>query len=148
MKSNANLKNENANQSAIENKGAVYFDGLCMACAAEINHYRRLPGSEKFLFVDITASSFKAEDHGIDPRLAHKVMHVRGVDGKLHQGVDAFRAIWAELPRYQFLHRLSERKTVRGLMDLGYQAFVILRPYLPRKKADCSASPYCEVKHD
>lgn len=129
-------------------KGEIYFDGLCVACSTEINHYRKQSGSENFSFIDITSPNFKAEHHGIDPKLAHKVMHVRDMQGNLHQGVDAFRAIWNELPRYRFLHRLSERKPVRAILEFGYKAFVKVRPYLPRKKMDCSASPYCEVKHD
>lgn len=128
--------------------GTIYFDGLCVACSAEINHYKKQTGSERFLFVDITATNFKAEEHGIDPFLAHKVMHVKDPDGILHQGVDSFRAIWKELPRYHFLYNLSARKEVRFILELGYKAFVQLRPYLPRKKADCSSSPYCEIKHD
>lgn len=126
-------------------KGAIYFDGLCMACSAEINHYRRLPGSEHFDFVDITQPGFKAEDHGLDPFKVHKVMHVKDLDGVLHEGVEAFRTIWSRIPRYQFLVRLSSNKAVRSVLELGYRSFIVLRPCLPRKKLDCSASPYCEV---
>ncbi|MFN7904232.1 MAG: thiol-disulfide oxidoreductase DCC family protein [Pseudobdellovibrionaceae bacterium] len=126
-------------------KGAIYFDGLCMACSAEINHYRKLPGSETFDFIDITAQTFKAEDHGLDPAKVHKVMHVRDSNGVLHEGVDAFRTIWKGIPRYQFLARLSENKLVRWTLEQGYKSFVVIRPYLPRKKMDCSASPYCET---
>lgn len=126
--------------------GTIYFDGLCLACSTEINHYRKLPGSEKFSFVDITETSFEPEAHGIDPYLAHKVMHVRDPNGTLHQGVAAFRAIWRELPRYQFLFRLSEYRSVRSVLELGYKAFVHLRPFLPRKKETCSDSPFCEIK--
>ena len=129
-------------------KATIYYDGLCIACSAEINHYRKQPGSEVFSFVDITDSTFNAVEHGVDPYKVHKVMHVRDPRGNLHQGVDAFRAIWNELPRYQFLYRLSEKKTVRSVLELGYNAFVKVRPYLPRRKSDCSQSPYCEVKHD
>ena len=129
-------------------EGIVYYDGLCLACSTEINHYRKQAGSENFIFLDITDSDFKAEVHGIDPQFVHKVMHVRDPAGKLHQGVDAFRAIWRELPRYQFLYRLSERKPFRALLQFGYNAFVKIRPYMPRKKQACSDSPYCEMKHD
>jgi predicted DCC family thiol-disulfide oxidoreductase YuxK len=128
--------------------GAIFYDGLCIACSTEINHYRRLPGSDNFQFIDITDSTFSAQDHGIDPFLAHKVMHVRDTDGTLYQGVDAFRTIWKHIPRYQWLHRLSGTSPVRSLLEFGYTGFVKIRPYLPRKKADCSNSPYCEVKHD
>jgi len=129
-------------------QGAIYFDGLCRACSLEINHYRKQAGSEHFAFVDITAHDFKAEDHGVDPFLVHKVMHVRDRHGNLHQGVEAFRAIWSELPKYHFLYKLSRQKYVRIVLELGYEAFTIIRPFLPRKKIDCSASPYCEVHHD
>jgi predicted DCC family thiol-disulfide oxidoreductase YuxK len=128
--------------------GSIYFDGLCVACTTEINHYRKQKGSEKFLFVDITQTEFKPEEHGLDPFLVHKVMHVRDPQGTLHQGVEAFRAIWKELPRYQFLFKLSEYSQVKGMLQLGYDVFVKIRPYLPRKKADCSQSPYCEMKHE
>ncbi len=127
-------------------QGAVYYDGLCLACSAEIGHYRKLPGSSAFEFVDITAPEFDAGSHGLNPRDVHNVMHVRDADGVLHRGVDAFRAIWKELPRYHFLFKLSDTAAVRPLLDLGYKAFSIARPYLPRRKAaDCVASPYCEV---
>lgn len=125
--------------------GVIYFDGLCLACATEINHYRKLKGAEKFQFIDITEPPFQAEQHGLDPALVHKVMHVRDTEGKLHQGVDAFRAIWKELPRYQFLYQLSEKAFFRSLLNLGYDFFVKIRPYLPRKKSDCSTSPYCDL---
>lgn len=128
------------------NTGAIYFDGLCLACSTEINHYRKLPGSESFEFIDITHPDFKPESHGIDPHQAHKLMHVRDPQGQLHQGVDAFRAIWHELPKYQFLYNLSGKKSVRVLMELGYWAFVYIRPFLPRKKSDCANSPFCEIK--
>ena len=128
--------------------GAIYFDGLCIICSSEINHYQKLPGSENFSFIDITEPTFKSAEHGIDPHLAHKVMHVRDTAGKLHQGVDAFRAIWSELPRYHFLYRISGIKIFRVLLEIGYRIFVKIRPYLPRRKSDCSKSPYCEIKHD
>jgi predicted DCC family thiol-disulfide oxidoreductase YuxK len=104
--------------------GVIYYDGLCIACSAEINHYRKQAGANRFSFVDITQPDFKAEEHGIDPFLAHKIMHVRDTQGVLRQGVDAFRAIWQELPRYQFLVRWSERKAFRSILELGYRFFV------------------------
>ena len=127
-------------------KGIIYFDGLCMACSAEINHYKKLNGSENFGFVDITSPDFQATEHGLDPHKVHRVMHVKDKDGVLHEGVDAFRAIWSQIPRYQFLARLSDNKVFRSGLELGYKGFSLVRPYLPRKKLDCSASPYCEVR--
>ena len=126
----------------------IYFDGLCIACSTEINHYRKQKGAEKFLFIDITSAEFIPEEHGIDPKQAHRLMHVRDTQGELKQGVDAFRAIWIELPKYHFLYSLTRFKFVRWILEIGYNLFIKIRPYLPRRKADCSASPYCEIKKD
>lgn len=126
-------------------QGTIYFDGLCRVCSAEINHYRRLTGSENFLFVDILSADFDAKKHGLDPSQVHKVMHVRDKAGRLYTGVDAFRAIWQEIPRYRRLAKWSENRIVRLGLEFGYETFVKIRPYLPRRKADCAASPYCEI---
>lgn len=127
-------------------QGVVYFDGLCLACSAEINHYRKLKGSDSFQYVDITAAGFYAEAHGLNPLKVHKLMHVRDAGGVLHEGVEAFRTIWKEIPRYHFLWKISDSSLARPVLEMGYRAFVVARPYLPRRKAlDCSASPYCEV---
>lgn len=126
--------------------GEIYYDGLCKVCSAEIEHYKKQKGAHKFVFVDITHSSFDAEKAGLDPFQVHKVMHVRSPDGQIHTKVDAFRAIWKELPKYQWLYKLSEITPFRKTMDLGYVAFAKIRPFLPRKSADCSQSPYCELK--
>lgn len=129
-------------------KGKIFFDGLCMACSLEIEHYQKLDKGTAFDFIDITHPLFKAEEFGLDPFLVHKMMHVQDSSGTMHQGVDAFIAIWKEIPRYQFLARLAQRAFVRGALQIGYNGFVVIRPYLPRRKqADCSASPYCEIKH-
>lgn len=127
-------------------KTTVYYDGLCAVCSSEINHYRRLPGSETLDFVDICHSEFTPEAHGLDPVLVHKVMHVKDAKGKLHTGVDAFQHIWRQIPRYHFMNRVAEGRMGRSILELGYRAFVRIRPYLPRKnKDDCSNSPYCGV---
>ena len=126
-------------------KGVIYFDGLCYVCAGEINHYRGLAGSEKFQFQDITSTEFNPKLHGLDPAQAHRVMHVRDTEGQLKTGVDAFRAIWKELPRYKFLYDLSSSSLVRTVLEAGYRAFVKIRPLLPRRKADCNQSPFCEI---
>lgn len=127
-------------------KGSIFYDGLCVLCSREINHYRNQKGSDRFEFLDITALEFDATKHGVDPRAVHKVMHVRDTSGHLFTGPDAFRAIWKELPKYQFLYRWTDNQIARRLMSIGYAGFVRIRPYLPRKKADCATSPYCELK--
>jgi predicted DCC family thiol-disulfide oxidoreductase YuxK len=129
-------------------KGKIFFDGLCVACSLEIQHYQKLDQGKAFDYIDITHPLFKAEEFGLDPFLVHKRMHVQDSQGIMHEGVSAFVAIWKKIPRYGFLARLAERRLVRGILQVGYNGFVVVRPYLPRRKqVDCSASPYCELKH-
>jgi predicted DCC family thiol-disulfide oxidoreductase YuxK len=126
--------------------GSIYYDGLCLLCSREIEHYRKQKGSDRFQFIDITSPGFDAGLYGLDPFKVHRVMHVRDTSGNLKTGVEAFRAIWKELPRYQFLYRLTDNKIAGALMQIGYSGFAQIRPYLPRKKANCETSPYCDLK--
>lgn len=122
----------------------VYFDGLCPLCSREIDHYRKQKGSGEIQFVDITAPEFDADKLGLDPIRVHREMHVRKTDGSLAIGVDAFIAIWEKLPRYHFAAKLGKKAIPHALLSAGYFLFARVRPYLPRKKAGCGASPYCE----
>lgn len=123
----------------------IYFDGLCPLCSREINHYRKQTDSHKIKFTDITDSNFDAKSQGLDPIQVHKVMHVKNSDGHIRTGVDAFVAIWEVLPKYNWLAKLSQNTFLRPILNLGYDGFAAVRPYLPRKKnKDCEQSPYCE----
>lgn len=129
----------------MNSKTQIFFDGLCHLCSREIQHYRKQTGNEDLEFVDITAPGFDAKQAGLDPIEVHRQMHVRRADGSLAVGVDAFIAIWEKLPRYHFAARWGKKAIPNALLRAGYSVFARVRPYLPRKKSDCSASPYCEV---
>lgn len=125
----------------------VYYDELCVLCSAEIHHYQKQKGSDQIRFVDITSDTFDAAKEGIDPYQAHKIMHAKNNKGVVLTKIDSFVAIWALLPKYRWLHKLSQIKFVRFLMDIGYIIFATVRPYLPRKnKAACQDSPFCEIQ--
>lgn len=121
----------------------VYFDGLCVVCSTEIRHYQKMAGSENIDFIDITASDFDPIQHGLDPHEIHKALHVKDAAGNLHLGVDAFIQIWEQIPRYAFLAKWARNQWIRRGLNLGYSVFTRIRPYLPRRKESCSASPYC-----
>lgn len=127
-------------------KAKVYYDGLCLLCSKEIEHYRNQTGSDSIDFIDITDPRFDAKEEGLDPFLVHKVMHVKTPSGELKTEVDAFIAIWQQLPRYHKVAQLAQIKSIRRVLNLGYKGFVIVRPYLPRKSQGCENSPYCETK--
>lgn len=115
----------------------LYYDGLCPLCSREMAHYRkRAVGDSAIVFRDITEPSFVAAEHGLDAKRIHTVMHVK--EGEVvHTGIDAFLAIWRRIPGHGFLTWLASIPGMYWLMKLGYHAFAAIRPYLPRKKADC-----------
>lgn len=127
----------------------VYFDGLCVVCSREIDHYRKSRGAGRIDFVDICGVDFDPVAHGLDPFAVHRVMHVKRPDGSLATRVDAFIAIWETLPGYRWLARMARFPLIRPVLEVGYDAFVAIRPYLPRRKASaaqCDTSPYCDVR--
>lgn len=129
-------------------KVTVYYDGLCVLCSREIEHYRRSRGADLINFVDICAPGFDPRAHGVDPKAVHRVMHVKRADGTLATKVDAFVTIWDTLPGYWLLAKIARYRLVRFFLNFGYHLFVRVRPYLPRRSSDiysCSDSPYCDV---
>jgi predicted DCC family thiol-disulfide oxidoreductase YuxK len=94
--------------------------------------------------MDITSELFHASEEGLDPLAVHRTMHVKKKDGGLALGVDAFIAIWAELPALRFLVPLASFRPIHFLLELFYDFFSRIRPYLPRKS--CENSPFCESK--
>ena len=123
----------------------VYYDGLCHLCSREIDHYRRQKGAQKIQFVDITAEGFDAVLEGLNPAIVHKQIHAKREDGTLKTGVDAFVEIWDHLPRYQWAARIARIGFINRLLGFSYKVFAAIRPLLPRKKRDCSDSPYCKT---
>ncbi len=134
------------NTSQKDNILNVYYDGFCMLCSREIEHYKKQKGSDAIMFTDITSQNFDPIKEGVDPVLVHKIMHVKNSRGELRTGVDAFIEIWEHLPKYKKMAKLAKKSPIKKALNFGYQVFAILRPYLPRKSNECETSPYCERK--
>ncbi len=122
---------------------SVFYDGLCPLCSKEMDHYKKQKGSERLLFIDITEAHFDAKKEGLDPYKVHQVMHVKTSEGLVMTGVDAFIAIWDFLPQYNWVSKWAQKSFIRPFLNVGYQVFASIRPYLPRKTRDCEISPYC-----
>lgn len=122
---------------------SLYYDGLCVVCSAEINHYKKMRGSESIRFVDITDAHFNAKAENLDPKKIHVELHAKDANGQMHVGVDAFILVWSRLEKLKWLSRLAQKSIAKAFLQLNYSLFVKIRPYLPRKS--CETSPYCEV---
>lgn len=81
----------------------VFFDGKCGLCSREIRHYQTVAPRGYFNWVDIASDPEPLRAIGISQEAALMRLHVQSVDGVIHIGVDAFRTIWATLPRWRVL---------------------------------------------
>lgn len=115
----------------------LFYDGDCPLCSREIAHYRlKTAGLDSVQYVDIADPAFDAAAHGLDPVRVHKVMHVKAGD-QVFTAVDAFIAIWKAVPGYGRMARLAAFPLVKPFLTLGYHAFALVRPWLPRSKREC-----------
>ena len=128
-------------------KISIYYDGLCRVCDREIEHYKKCEGSQNINFIDITQPGFNAKEHGLDPYQVNKYLHVKKDNGEILTGVDSFAEIWRTLPRYHWLSKVIEVKSVKAVAKVGYVIFASgIRPYLPKKIRNCETSPYCDLE--
>lgn len=112
----------------------IFYDDGCRLCHREIAHYKKIDRDRSIEYVDISAPDFDPAAHGLKDRDTHRKLHVRGSDGNLNTGVDAFVTIWEKLPGYRHLVPFAKFPPVRWFMKLGYTPFTYLRPLLPRRK--------------
>ena len=81
----------------------VFYDGMCGLCSKEIQYYRRLAPSGLFVWQDIARDSRPLLVHKVSQAEALRYLHALDHNGRMQVGVDAFIAIWRELPRWQLL---------------------------------------------
>lgn len=116
----------------------IFYDGACHLCSREMDHYKKLREKDKFDFIDITSSDFRADEFGLDRKFLDIEMHVMDENGQIHTGVRSFIEIWKRIPSWQWVARLASLPGVYHLMCVGYFVFArFVRPYLPKRKQAC-----------
>lgn len=110
----------------------ILFDGNCVVCDLEVMHYKKI-APHLIQVVDISHPDFKAENYRLTTEAVNKHLHVVDSDGHLYVGVKAFSKIWETIPKYNWAHQLIEKKAIFKTAELGYEVFVVVRPYLPKK---------------
>lgn len=117
----------------------VYYDARCGLCRPEIHHYRKLSAPDRVEYVDVnTLLDLDASQlpQGLDPLAALHTLHVRDDAGTWHQGLEGFRALWSELPRYGWLARLSGWPVINPSLRGAYKVFAAWR---------FKRSPHCQL---
>ena len=112
----------------------VLYDGACPLCRREIGIYRGLqplrPDSP-MCFADISDAALPLSPGTTREQLLAR-FHVRGADGELLSGAQAFLALWAALPGWRWLALAGRLPGAAWLMERGYRLFLRWRPMLQR----------------
>lgn len=111
----------------------VFVDGNCIICDMEISHYKRI-APELIEIVDISHPDFDASKYNLTAEAVNKNMHALTPEGDLKIGVDAFAHIWDRIDKYNFAAKLIRKPIINPLAKVGYKAFTLIRPLLPKKK--------------
>lgn len=120
----------------------VFFDGSCIVCRAEIEHYLQRNPGERLLAVDISTPDFDPAPYNIPLKEFMYQLHVIDRAGNVYLGVEAFRAIWQAFPPlslYGLLGVVVDLPLVNPAARILYRVFAALRPLLPRSASTCSS---------
>ena len=109
----------------------VLYDGACPLCRREIGLYRGLQPTTPVCFTDLSDASLPLPTDATREQLLAR-FHVRGADGQLLSGAQAFLALWAVLPGWRWLARVGRVPGAAWLMERVYRLFLRARPMLQR----------------
>ena len=115
---------------------AVFFDGSCPLCAAEIATYRKCRGAGDIDWVDVAEDSSGGERDRVAPGLtrndAMRRFHMRRADGKIVSGGAAFAELWTALPAFSWAGRIGRLPGIALLLEGAYRLFLPVRPVLQK----------------
>ena len=127
----------------------VFYDGSCIVCATEIEHYLRQDHGGRLVAVDIAAPGFDPAPLQIPLERFMYEPHVVDRNGVVFRGVEAFQAIWQAFPYsalYGALSSVTSFPLVNPIARLLYKCFARIRPYLPKKNGCHSGTCRIDTK--
>ncbi len=115
----------------------VLYDGECPLCMREVRFLRRRDRRGRIAFEDIAAPGFDASRYGLDQRAVMARIHGVLPDGRIIEGVEVFRRLYAQVG-LGFLLAPTRWPLLRPLFDAAYRVFARNRLRLTgRRGADC-----------
>ena len=133
----SNPENSIAEQ-AFKKGPTIYFDGSCPLCSFEIDHYASCVGGDKLGFVDVSRNDARL-GADLTSDTAMRRFHVRRSDGSLVSGAWAFVEVWDTLPGWQWAARVVKIRGVLPVLEVGYRAFLLIRPFISKAVGRLSA---------
>lgn len=114
----------------------VFYDGACIVCATEIEHYLRQDHSDKLVAINISSPDFNPIPYQISLDEFMRELYAIDQDGQIFKGVNSFWAIWQAFPAstiYGLMGRIIQLPVLNRLARIGYWLFARIRPYLPKR---------------
>lgn len=113
----------------------VFYDGACILCSKEIEHYQKIDKKNAIQFIDISLPGFDAATEQLDPQKVNQELHVKK-GTEIYTGIDSFNTIWTALDVLKPLQIATQTPFIRQALKACYVIFAYgIRPYLPKK--DC-----------
>ena len=116
----------------------MYYDGGCSLCGREVAHYRRIDKENRVRWVDINSDLGALRAAGIGYDEAMSRLHVYDDTGRIQTGVEAFAAVWDQLPYYRWLARVIRALRLVPTVERVYTIFARWRM---RHRATSSSYP-------
>lgn len=105
----------------------VLYNGACPVCSAEIAHYAKYAERQALPLRFDDLSNTDLALWGVTADQAARRLHVLA-DRQLYSGLPAFQQLWARMPRYSWLARLTNWPIVRPIATVIYDR--VLAPLL------------------
>ena len=115
----------------------IFYDGACIVCANEVEHYQRIDRYGRLELIDISVPRFDPLTYGLNRDDVMRQLHVIDHAGRTYRGVDAFLVIWQAYPDKLFYRLLGKLVTLPGLNHVarfGYRCFARYRHLLPKRR--------------
>ena len=97
----------------------VFFNNSCNVCRLEINHYKKISGSN-LEWVDITNNQQAINLTSKSKEELLRRLHVID-NGEVIGGAKAFIIIWSKIPKYNFLAKIFSFKPLFILFHYFYE---------------------------
>ena len=113
----------------------VLYNETCPVCRFEIGHYRKAALAEDLplRFDDLK----QAAAWGVTPEDAAKRLHVWH-DGQILSGIPAFQILWAQLPRWRWVARLTALPGLHQLTCTLYDHLMAPMLYRAHKRREAA----------
>ena len=108
-------------------KTEVLYNGDCPICSREITSYARYAASQALPLRFQALQDSDLACWGVDADAAARRLHVLK-DGRVYDGLEAFQVLWADMPRFAWLARLTGLPLIRPLARRIYDH--VLAPLL------------------